>query len=290
MQQKLEERRMTALVLSGGGIAGIAWEIGVLLGIQDVAHDLAADICASDIIVGTSAGATVAVKITSGLELQELYEEQCRPSTTEIEVDIDLEALTRTFSEAAAGVTDVREARRRVCEIALASATKATPEERFRAIQSRLPISTWPQRDLRITAVDAGNGELTVFTRHSGVPLLEAVAASSAVPAVWPPVSINGIHYVDGGVVSLTNADRAAGADRVLIIRTSMPPPPTAPDPLRGETSLLSPSKIAVISADFASLAAFGTNPLSPRSRMASAPEGRRVGRAAAAAVLEAWR
>ena len=128
-----------------------------------------------------------------------------------------------------------------------------------------------------------------MFTRHSGVTLLEAVAASSAVPAIWPPVVINGVPYVDGGVVSLTNADLAAGADRVLILRTSTLPRPEVPDPLRGETARLGAAKVAIINADMGSLAAFGTNPLSPRSSMAAAPEGRRVGHAAASEILKAW-
>ncbi len=280
---------MKALVLSGGGIAGIAWEIGVLLGIQDVDDGLASEILASGIIVGTSAGATVAAKITSGFQLEELYEEQCTESTTEIDIDVDLAELTRTFSAAVAGVTDVRESRRRVCAIALATPPRATPEERLRAIQARLPQTGWPDRDLRITAVEAATGDLTIFTRYSGVTLLEAVAASSAVPAIWPPVVINGIAYVDGGVVSLTNADRATGASEVLIISTGAAALPTAPDPLRREVDTLSTSKIAIINADIASLAAFGTNPLSPHCRMAAAPEGRRVGRSAASMIMESW-
>src|SRR3954454_18592937 len=44
----------TALVLAGGGVAGIAWELGVLRGLADADHALAARILAGDLVVGTS--------------------------------------------------------------------------------------------------------------------------------------------------------------------------------------------------------------------------------------------
>lgn len=53
-----------ALVLAGGGVAGIAWELGVLRGIQDTDPDLQSRLTAADIVVGTSAGSAVAAQIT----------------------------------------------------------------------------------------------------------------------------------------------------------------------------------------------------------------------------------
>ena len=79
-----------ALVLAGGGVAGIGWELGVLRGIADVDPTLAEQIIGSDLVVGTSAGSTVAAQITSGVLLDELYAAQLRPSTTELEVDVDV--------------------------------------------------------------------------------------------------------------------------------------------------------------------------------------------------------
>jgi NTE family protein len=58
-----------ALVLAGGGVAGIAWETGFLLGIQDVAPMLASRLVGADMLLGTSAGATVAAQIGSGAPL-----------------------------------------------------------------------------------------------------------------------------------------------------------------------------------------------------------------------------
>src|SRR6478609_6166383 len=50
-----------ALVLGGGGSAGNAWVIGVVAGL----FDAGLDVTEADLIIGTSAGSTAAVQITS---------------------------------------------------------------------------------------------------------------------------------------------------------------------------------------------------------------------------------
>jgi NTE family protein len=137
--------------------------------------------------------------------------------------------------------------------------------------------------------VDAATGETVVFTRDSGVDLVDAVAASCAVPGVWPPVTIGDRRYVDGGVRSSTNADLAAGCDRVLVV---LPAPKDQPDPfsrLDAEIEQLAPVPVLVVYADAASVAAFGTNPLSPLTRPPAARAGRAIGQAEAARVAAYW-
>src|SRR5260370_10770559 len=85
-------------------------------------------------------------------------------------------------------------------------------------VGSRLPVNTWPDRQLLITAVDAESGEFLTFNRDSGVELIDAVAASSAAPLVYPPTTINGRRYIDGGTRSATNADLAVGCNRVVVL------------------------------------------------------------------------
>ena len=85
-------------------------------------------------------------------------------------------------------------------------------------IAARLPSHEWPAHPLVVTAIDAHSGAFTRFDASSGVPLVDAVAASCAVPGVWPPVSIGGRRYIDGGVRSVTNADLASGCGRVLVL------------------------------------------------------------------------
>src|SRR5690242_12562969 len=58
-----------ALVLAGGGAAGNAWELGLIAGLSDAG----VDVTEADLIIGTSAGSTVAAQITSGTSPGELY-------------------------------------------------------------------------------------------------------------------------------------------------------------------------------------------------------------------------
>jgi NTE family protein len=273
-----------ALVLAGGGVAGIAWELGVLLGVRDRAPDLTA----ADVLVGTSAGSSVAAQISSGTDLAALFDAQLSEESAEIEVDLDLEALMASFGEAAAGAASAQEIRQRIGALALATETVDEPVRR-RAVAARLPAEVWPDRRMLLPSVDAETGELVVFTRESGVGLIDAVAASCAVPGVWPPATINGRRYIDGGTRSVTNADLAEGCDRILVITPSPAGQPPTMDRLPDEIERLRPAAVLVVYADEASQASFGDNPLSPTARKPAALAGRTVGRARAGEIARFW-
>jgi NTE family protein len=279
---------MRALVLAGGGVAGIAWELGVLRGVADIVPDLLPGLAEADLLVGTSAGSAVAAQITSGAALDALYTAQLSPTTGEIEVDFDPEAQTAQFAAVTAGATSVQDMRQRLGALALA--THATDElARRAAVAARLPVHAWPDRRLLVTAVDAQTGELAVFTRDSGVDLIDAVAASCAIPGVWPPVTINGRRYIDGAMRSSTNADLAARCDRVLIITPSADGAPSPWGGLDKEVDRLQPAEVTLVYADAASQTAFGRNPLSPATRAPAARAGRIVGQKHAAAIATFW-
>ncbi len=91
-----------ALVLAGGGLAGIAWETGVLLGISDEAPDAGAMLLGSDVLLGTSAGSTVAAQIGSGLPLDELFARQVSEAdgSHEIHPGVSIDAITDLFINA----------------------------------------------------------------------------------------------------------------------------------------------------------------------------------------------
>ena len=199
-----------ALVLAGGGVAGIAWELGVLHGIGEEDPELLAGLRRADVVIGTSAGSAVAAQITSGALIADLYSAQLDERSSELEVDLDLEELMDRFVRATTGATDPEDMRRRIGALALETPTVSEAARRA-AITARLPEKTWPSGTLLLTAVEAGSGRPTVFTKDSGVDLVDAVAASCAVPGVWPPVAIGDHRYIDGGVRSVTNADLAAG-------------------------------------------------------------------------------
>jgi len=279
----------TALVLAGGGVAGIAWETGVLRGIEEVAPELAATLAAADRIIGTSAGSTVGAQVTGGVPLADLYEQQVRGPSPEIDVDVPIADLFEQLSGAARGAATVVEACRRIG--ALAAQTPTVDEATRRAvIARRLPRHAWPAADLRIVAVDVETGEARVFDRHSGVGLVDAVAASCAVPGVWPPATIDGRRYIDGGTRSSANADLAAGCDRVLVLSPGDPDLPSLSGiRLAEEVATLAPAEVTVLHADAGAVAAFGANPLATATRRPAAEAGRRQGRAWAARLVAIW-
>lgn len=278
-----------ALVLAGGGIAGIAWETGVLRGIADESPAAARLLTESDVLVGTSAGSAVAAQLSSGRPLDMLFDVQVAESSAEIDPGVDVDTITELFLSALAAPYEesrdkTRQQMQRIGAVALATETVPAPARR-RVIAQRLPSHDWPQRALRLTAIDVATGELTVFDRESGVDLVDAVAASCAVPGAWPPVAIGGRHYMDGGVASPVNLVVAADCDVAVVL---VPSGVDAPSPFgagpAAEISSFAGAAFAVF-ADGDSLAAFGRNALDPGCRIPSALAGREQGRREAAAL-----
>ncbi|ORW91671.1 patatin [Mycobacterium sp. IEC1808] len=278
-----------ALVLAGGGIAGIAWETGVLRGIADESPAAARLLLDSEVLVGTSAGSAVAAQIGSGCPIEALFDRQVAESSAEIDSGVDIDDITEVFLTALGQPYDdaldrTEQQMRRIGAVALA--TQTVPEAvRRQVIAQRLPSHDWPDRALRITAIDVATGELVVFDRGSGVGLVDAVAASCAVPGAWPPVTIGDRRYMDGGVGSSVNLDVAGDCDAAVVL---VPSGPDAPAPFgAGPAAEIAAFAGAThpVFADDDSLAAFGPNPLDPRCRIDSAVAGREQGRREARAV-----
>jgi NTE family protein len=267
-----------ALVLGGGGVAGIAWMTGLLAGLADAGQD----VTGADVVIGTSAGANVAAQLGSGLSLTELLARQVEPArqSRELMAVIDWDKFAADLEPYLAGTPT--EQLRNFGRFALDADTVPEPE-RLAVIESRLPSREWPVTPMKLTAVDCVSGELTVFDAASGVSLVDAVAASSAVPGIWPPVTINGRRYMDGGVRSADNADLAAGAARVVVISPlGMDSPLPTSMPLREVLISLKDggATVTLISPDETSVAAIGTNALDPATRVPAAAAGRAQGRA----------
>jgi NTE family protein len=278
-----------ALVLAGGGIAGIAWETGVLRGIADESPAAARLLLDSDALVGTSAGSAVAAQIGSGATLEELYDRQVAETSAELDSGVDVETITELFLTALAepyesSLDKTRQQMQRIGAVALA--TKTVPEQiRRQVIAQRLPSHDWPDRVLRLTVIDTATGELVVLDRNSGVELVDAVAASCAVPGAWPPVTIDGRRYMDGGIASPVNLAVARDCEAaVVLLPSSMDTPSPFGAGTAAEIAAFTGITFAV-SADDNSLAAFGPNPLDPRCRIDSAVAGREQGRREAPAV-----
>ena len=201
-----------ALVLGSGGVTGIAWETGLIAGLAERGIDLAA----ADVIIGTSAGSVVGTDIACGREPEALYQAQLAPPAPEPAARMGWDAIGRLLWVMSTSRDPVR-ARARLGHWALAAPTMPEASRR-KVFQDRLPASDWPATMLKVTAVNARTGQFVVFDAAGEAGLVDAVAASCAVPGVWPPVTIGGRRFVDGGVRSAANADLAAGYERVLIV------------------------------------------------------------------------
>lgn len=275
-----------ALVLGGGGVAGVAWEIGVVEALAQSGVHLRD----ADRIIGTSAGAAVGAQLCTDETLESLAARQSVPASesTELEVDFDVDAIATVVIAAIEEGLDPTEMRARMGDFALSTATVDEVVRRA-VIESRLSDHSWSSRDLIVTAVDACTGAFVTFDRHSGVDLVDAVAASCAVPGVWPPVTIGTSRYIDGGVRSVVNLDLAAGCDTVVVIAPSVMGFGGSVEEQAGQLRA-GGVIVEVIAADEASLAAFGPNVLDPATREPSLLEGRRQGADAAERLLEVWR
>ncbi|MBW0018833.1 MAG: patatin-like phospholipase family protein [Mycobacterium sp.] len=278
-----------ALVLAGGGIAGIAWETGILRGIADRSPATARALLDSDVLVGTSAGAAVAAQIGAGGTLEALFERQIAETSAEIDSGVDIDTIAELFLDALGEPYDgpLDRTSQQIQRIgAVALTTKTVPEPVRRAvIAQRLPSHDWPDRPLRLTALDIATGKLVVFDKDSGAQLIDAVAASCAVPGAWPPVTIGDRRYMDGGVGSSVNLGVADDCEVAVVL---VPAGVNAPSPFgagpAAEIAGFAGSALGVF-ADDESLAAFGPNPIDPRCRIPSAWAGREQGRREADAV-----
>ena len=284
-----------AVVLGGGGIAGIAWQTGLLAGLAERGIDLAA----ADVVVGTSAGSVVGTLLRGG-GIEATYRQLTQPgdepeltrapieeSTVSAATTARPEGVSHAPSAtpdlsgvmaalAAAAQSDAGEvaARAEIGALARAASAGRSEADSIETIRALLPNGDWPVEQLRVTAVDATSGQFRVFDAASGVDLGRVVASSCAVPGVYPTVTIEGRAYMDGGMRSGTNADVAADCARVLVIVCLAEQQTSGTGPTVHQTVAAHAGETLVITADAASVRAFGTNPLQLSTRSASVRAG----------------
>jgi NTE family protein len=290
-----------ALVLGGGGSAGNAWLIGVVAGL----FDAGLDVTEADLIIGTSAGSTAAAQITSASPSELLAailaaapQQRTGPVGSEggrgpIRPPADHMERTSRIIAAAEDAADMRR-RLGAAALELDGASDGSGQERWRAtVAARLPSQHWPERTVGITAVDARTGEPVVFDRHSGVDLVDAVAASCASGL---PYGIGDSRYIDGGYRrSSENADLAAGYARVLVLsplggRTRAPLDWGLHLAVQVDELRAGGSSVETIFPDSDSRTAFGSNLMDLSTRPPAARAGYAQGGALAEQLTEFWR
>ncbi|WP_104090971.1 patatin-like phospholipase family protein [Arthrobacter sp. GMC3] len=272
-----------ALVLGGGGVTGIGWETGLIAGLAEQGIHLRE----AERIVGTSAGSSVAAAMVGKSSAEENYAVQIAEGGKEISAAIGFTNIVRLLGPQLLPLGDESIARM-IGRSALNAST--VPESVRRAvIAERVGADNWPRPGLLFTALDAATGERRVFDQESGVSMIDAVAASCAVPTVWPPVTIGDRRYIDGGTLSGTNTDLAAGCDVVLVL---------APTTLSlrkrwsvaAQLAALGPEvQTLLLTPDAKAKQAMGKNALDPAFRAASAVAGRAQAREVGAAVGLLW-
>ncbi|MZD04716.1 patatin-like phospholipase family protein [Streptomyces sp. SID5785] len=271
----------SALVLGGGGPVGGAWLTGVLAGLAGAGVDLDR----FDLVTGASAGAVFGARLASGESARALYDRQLA-GADRIDLDVTL-GQTLRFLWAAARSRRPDRAARNLGRAALAART--CPEsEVLDAVCTLLGgVRDWPGRPLRIAAVEASTGQEGGFDRDAGVPLVEAVAASCAVPLVWPPVTAGGRRWIDGGSRSSTPFRLAHDHGRILAVT----PLPSAigphPHAARQAADLIARgTAVRLLTPDDGARHAMGRDMTANDRRADSAAAGHAQGTAAAASVL----
>jgi NTE family protein len=277
-------RGKRALVLGGGGVTGIAWEVGVLAALRASGVDLGT----ADPVIGSSAGAFVGAALASGYDLERLFAAQSEPNDTEPRVAATPQTWAAWAGAFAAGGDDPHKIGAALGEVSRATPAGMPLAERQAVVHARLVTTQWPH-SLQVTAIDADTGQLHVFDAASGVSLLDAASASGAVPGIWPLVTFNGKSWLDGGMVSTTNARLAEGYERVVVLA----PMPSALGAIPGAAQdlavLSAHARTLLIAPDEASVAAIGPNPYDPDQRGPAAAAGRVQGTALAETVRAIW-
>ncbi|MFF0494577.1 patatin-like phospholipase family protein [Nocardia sp. NPDC003482] len=200
----------TALVLGGGGPVGLSWLAGLAAALPGYGVHLGA----AERLVGTSAGAIVAAVLANGGDLTQILTPPAPTAEPRPAQRVNLDVLAPLREPG----LDLAAARRKVAELAAREPLVDSPAEHVARMEKLVGATMWPARELIVTAVDTASGELRGFTAADGVSLPEAVAASTAVPGVFPSIPIGATHYMDGGIGSPINAHLAAGAELVVII------------------------------------------------------------------------
>jgi NTE family protein len=242
------KRGKTALVLAGGGLTGVVYEVGALRAIDDLLVDRTVN--DFDIYVGTSAGAVVTSLLANGVSPEDMLQ-AFRGDHPTIRGPQSHDILKLNGGDVlrwAAGLP------RGVLSIAQNYVNNPESLNIFELIWSLselVPAGLYDgrslgaymhsvlttdgrsdsfadvQRDLHIVATDLNSGERVVFSPHenSDVPISLAVAASTCLPPVYKPVAIGNKVYVDGGLRGTASLDiaREHGADLIVCVNPLVP-------------------------------------------------------------------
>ena len=267
--------------MGGGGLVGIAWELGVLGGLQEA---IGFDPTTAAVIVGSSAGSVVGAQAALGKDLRALAERQLEtasaPTTAEGATASEPRVIPQSIIEAMMNTTGTIEERARaIGELALDAEVPGDEESYVEGFRGFLGTDEWPATDFRCSTAEAETGRSVLWNRDDGIGLVRAVASSCAIPGFFPPVRFGDNHYVDGprgGYLPALAKEKEL--DGLLFIGPNAAMPAVFAG--TAEIDALGLPVVKVTGGD--ALAAIGFNLMDPRLRARAAQGGLEDGRDAA--------
>ena len=244
-----------ALVLGGGGITGIAWESGVLAALIENGMNISQ----IDKIFGTSAGAFVGAVLSNNQDMKSYYHYLNENKDPNEQTKLKKEVYEMWRQAYIQGGNNQENIGRLLGEMIDQVQPVISMKERKKAIAKRLNGSKWTSQ-LVITAINARTGQLETINQQIGMDLIDSVAASRAVPGLWPHVTMNGKEYIDGGMVSSTNACLAKDFKQILIIAPLTQKIGKLPNVFDDEITLSNTSDVYTITPDEFSKSIIGDN------------------------------
>lgn len=165
-----------------------------------------------DLVVGTSVGALHGAMVAAD------------PSVGAVE---KLEGL---WAELAGRVRERSAVLRDAASLIRTRTHMRSPQPFREAAVALLGVSTFEELAVPFQCV-AASIERSAEHWFTGGPLIDAILASSAVPGIFPPVEIDGQHFIDGGIVNSIPIDRAValGAGEVYVLHAGRIDSPLAP-------------------------------------------------------------
>jgi NTE family protein len=239
------------LALAGGGPLGGIYEVGALIALSDSLAGI--DFNDLDVYVGVSSGGFVAAALANDISPTQMYRlfiDQgadaslspalfLRPALGEFaRRGLSLPRLVAGVALARFRNTERRSVMESVAALSNAL-SRAIPTGLFnqRALDrflTRLFSSPGRSNDFRklprklfVIATNLDTGASTTFggPGFEHVPITKAVEASAALPGLFPPVDIDGAHYVDGALNKTLHASVAldAGVRLLLCVNALVP-------------------------------------------------------------------
>ena len=241
------QRRSVGMALAGGGPLGGIYEVGALVALADSLDGV--DVNDLDVYVGVSSGSFVAAALANGISPGQMYR-------LFIEDGVDAALTPQLFLRPA--LSEFGRRLRTLPSLAgaalwrrLRDPIKGSTMESLATLSRALPVGLFdnagidrflagflcaPGRSndfralrnkLYLVATNLDTGVSVVFGApgHDHVPISRAIGASSALPGLFPPVKIDGNHYVDGALNKTLHASIALdeGVGLLLCVNPLVP-------------------------------------------------------------------